>query len=136
MTNARSHDIIFKTDVRIVCSYHLFANIQELSVLKKHCLSRYFILIAIPVLIVFGCFIIHKNSEAESIGNKIDDVASYESVLICKGDTLWSIAEANLEQPTKAEIQAYVEEIAKINSISSTNIHAGNYILIPKYKNF
>lgn len=104
--------------------------------MKKICMCKYFIMIIVPVFILLCCVFICKDSEAESTGDKIDDVVAYESVLVCKGDTLWSIAEANLDQPTKAEICAYVEEIAAINSISSANIHAGNYILIPKYKTF
>lgn len=70
---------------------------------------------------------------AEGASESVDTVACYESVLICKGDSLWSIAEANMENPTNAEIRAYVDEIILLNNISSTCIHTGNYILIPKY---
>lgn len=70
---------------------------------------------------------------AEGASEPADAVVSYESVLICRGDSLWSIAEANLEHATNAEIRAYVDEIILLNNISSTCIHAGNYLLIPKY---
>lgn len=102
--------------------------------MKKIGLNKWAVLILAPVFILICCMFICKDSEAESTGDKIDDVVAYESVLVCKGDTLWSIAEANLEQPTEAEISAFVDEIASVNRISSANIHAGNYILVPRYK--
>lgn len=74
--------------------------------------------------------------EAESRGDKVDDVIAYESVLICRGDTLWSIAKERLEEPTNAEIQNYIDEIVSINNMSSSQIHTGNYILIPRYDTF
>lgn len=103
--------------------------------MRNICLKKLFVMIGLPVLVLVCCIAVCKNSEAESTGDKVDDVVAYESVLICKGDTLWSIAEANLETPSDAEVRAYVEEIASLNGISSTSrIHTGNYVLIPKYQ--
>lgn len=95
--------------------------------------GKLFFSIALPALILICCMSFGKSTDAESRGDKVDDVVAYESVLICKGDTLWSIAEANLDHPTNAEIRDYVEEIASINRISTKTIHTGNYILVPKY---
>lgn len=71
---------------------------------------------------------------AENAGNRVDDVVSYESVLVCQGSSLWSIAKEQLENPTNAEIQSYVQEIISLNNLVSTDIHAGNYIIVPKYE--
>lgn len=101
--------------------------------MKKIHFGKLIIGILLPVLVLICCISFYKNSEAESRADKVDDVVAYESVLICDGDTLWSIAEANLNEPTDAEIRDYVKEIAAINKISETNIHTGNYIIIPKY---
>ena len=95
---------------------------------------RLCIYIMLPVILLMCCIILCSRTNAESIGERVDDVVSYESVLVCKGDTLWSIAETNLDHPTNAEIIAYIDEIAAINGISSDNIHTGNYILLPRYK--
>lgn len=97
---------------------------------------KIFCCIVVPVIILICCVSFCINTNAETTGDRVDDVVSYESVLICKGDTLWSIAKANLQDPTDAEIQEYVDEIASINNISPTHIHTGNYILLPKYESF
>ncbi len=105
--------------------------------MKKLNLIKIFTVVTLPVfLLIISCFFLSENTEAESRGDKIDDVVAYESVLICRGDTLWSIAKDRLKDPTNAEIQEYVEEIVSVNHISSSQIHAGNYILIPKYDTF
>ncbi len=95
--------------------------------------GRVFGCIVLPIMLVvcFLCF--QHNSRAERIEGKIDDVIAYESVLVRKGDTLWSIAEANMQGASNAEIRAYVDEIAELNEISPTYIKAGKYIIVPKY---
>lgn len=69
----------------------------------------------------------------EGTEGRVAEAVIYEPVLICQGDSLWSIARANLEQPTNAKIQEYIKEIISLNNMSSTSIHEGNYILIPRY---
>lgn len=120
---------MFVSYVRIVCS--IFA--KEVFVMKKQIFHKITVYIALPAVILMCCLFLSRNTEAESSTERVDDVVSYESVLICKGDTLWSIARASLEDPTNEEIQAFVEEIASLNRISSANIHAGHYLLVPKY---
>ncbi|MCM1244217.1 MAG: LysM peptidoglycan-binding domain-containing protein [Roseburia sp.] len=105
--------------------------------MRKLNLIKIFTVIVLPVfLLAISCFFLSKNTEAESRGDKVDDVVAYESVLICKGDTLWSLASERLDEPTNAEIQSYIEEIVSINHMSSSQIHTGNYILIPRYDTF
>lgn len=91
-----------------------------------------FILIAIMVF-CGGLFVgTHSNAE-QSNSICFDDVVSYESVLVHKGDTLWSIAKSNLDHPSDAEVAAYVQEIVSLNQIEDNCIHMGNYILVPQY---
>lgn len=100
---------------------------------KKHIKKAVF-LVMLPVFVLACCILACQPSEAQSTGGRTDDVVAYESVLICRGDTLWTIAEANLDQPTEAEICEFVREIAELNDISPARIHAGNYLLIPRYR--
>lgn len=90
--------------------------------------------IAIPLIILTCTILFFTNIHAESTDKRVDDVVRYESVLICRGDSLWSIARANLDHPTNTEIQSYVDEIISLNKLTCTKIHTGNYILIPKYQ--
>lgn len=95
---------------------------------------RCFISILVSVLVLIACAIYFcPKIHAETTGERVDDVISYESVLVCQGNTLWSIARDHLDQPTNAEIQAYVQEIISLNNLSSCHIHSGNYILVPTY---
>lgn len=89
--------------------------------------------IAVPLIILTCIILFFTNIRAESTDKRVDDVVKYESVLICRGDSLWSIARANLNHPTNTEIRAYVDEIVSLNKLTCTKIHTGNYILIPKY---
>lgn len=89
--------------------------------------------IAVPLIILTCMILFFTDIHAESTGKRVDDVVRYESVLICRGDSLWSIARANLDHPTNTEIQSYVDEIISLNKLTCTKIHSGNYILIPKY---
>lgn len=87
-------------------------------------------------VIIFACvifFLTGIRAEGAEEGTP-DEVVGYESVLVRCGDSLWSIAEANMTDPTNAQIQAYVEEIVSLNDITSSRIHAGKYILLPKHR--
>ena len=87
-------------------------------------------------VIIFACAIFFLTGiRAEGAEERAaDEVIGYESVLVRCGDSLWSIAEANMMDPTNAQIQAYVEEIVSLNDITSSRIHAGKYILLPKHR--
>lgn len=102
--------------------------------MDKRNVRKSFFSVMLPVFVLVCCISACQSSEAQSTGDRTDDVVAYESVLICRGDTLWTIAEANLDQPTEAEIREFVREIAELNDVSPAHIHAGNYLLIPRYK--
>lgn len=107
--------------------------LQEVFVMRKIRYERVFGCIVLPVLVVICFLAFRQNSNAEMIEGRVDDVVAYESVLVQKGDTLWSIAEANMQGASNAEIRAYVDEIADLNDISPMYIKAGKYIIVPKY---
>ncbi len=100
---------------------------------KKH-VKKAFLLVMLPVFVLVCCISACQSSEAQSTGERTNEIVAYDSVLICRGDTLWTIAEASLNQPTEAEIHEFVTEIAELNDISPARIHAGNYLLIPRYR--
>ncbi len=61
---------------------------------------------------------------------------SYTSVLVREGDSLWSIAQAEIGRngmngTNDREIRDFIREVEKINNIDGERIHAGNYIIIP-----
>ena len=50
----------------------------------------------------------------------------YENVVVCKGDTLWSIAQ-NLD----GNVSKNIYNIRKINNLSSSSLYIGQELLIP-----
>ncbi len=89
---------------------------------------------AIPIFVLVCILSVCAGSiRVEGTEERVTEAAIYEPVRICRGDSLWSIARANLEHPTNERIQEYIKEIISLNNMSSTSIHEGNYILIPRY---
>lgn len=56
------------------------------------------------------------------------------SVRIEAGDTLWGLAKEYYSDEFSS-ITNYIEEIKRMNGLSSDKLYAGNYILIPQYSN-
>ena len=59
-------------------------------------------------------------------------VKYYKSIQIEPGDSLWSIAETYIDGHYST-IPEYIEEIKKINNLSSDTIHAYEYLMVAYY---
>ncbi len=101
--------------------------------MNKNLICKVMVLCVFPlILVLFLLLFTGAGDKNAQQSNAADHVVSYESVLICKGDTLWTIAASYLKGSSNAEIQQYVEEIASLNQIYPERIQAGKYIIIPK----
>lgn len=69
----------------------------------------------------------HANSKLDTVEKKC-----FTSVLIEGEDTLWSIALEHADEHYNS-VNEYVEEIKAINHLTSEQITAGNYLIIPYY---
>ena len=78
----------------------------------------FFALIAVIVLLICG--------------SRTSKTYSVESYGIDYGDTLWNIAEEY--KPNSISYSEYINTLYKLNDGLKTNIHAGQTILIPVYK--
>ena len=64
---------------------------------------------------------------------KAENISSgrvYRSVRIEADDTLWDIAEREMDS-TWSEKRDYIKEVERINNINSDNISAGDYLILP-----
>lgn len=52
---------------------------------------------------------------------------------VSKGDTLWSIAESNINYEFYDSIQDYVDEVTEINHLKDETIKVGQSIVIPYF---
>lgn len=57
----------------------------------------------------------------------------YKVIQIEEGDSLWSIAEENMD-PGFSDIHDYILEVKRCNQLDSDNITSGNYLMIPYYE--
>ncbi len=85
--------------------------------------------IASLLLIIVSLLIFSKTVTAEGDRDRIKIVASIE---IKKGDTLWTIAEDYMTDDYD-NINEYILEIKRSNSLSTDTIHTGHYLIVPYY---
>lgn len=81
-----------------------------------------FILLTMALILCLGTFAMGAQTEKEG---KI----YYESVEIHKGDTIWDIAEEYKTEGKKTE--RMVQDILELNGMKTTNIQAGESIIVP-----
>lgn len=59
----------------------------------------------------------------------------YTSIMVEKGDTLWSIAIEHMT-PGYEQIDEYIREVRRLNHLCGDHICAGEYLVIPKYHSY
>ena len=57
----------------------------------------------------------------------------YKSITVNNHDTLWSIAEEYMDEEHYDSITEYIEEVKRMNSLTSDTIHYGEHLIIPYY---
>ena len=62
-----------------------------------------------------------------------DDYKYYTSHMIMPGESLWSIAQENIDYVHYESVQNYIGEINFINGMTNSELHIGDYILIPYF---
>ena len=101
---------------------------------RKYEVRVHFSLIILGIFLILGlsvcCHVINSHAETSSDSNVNK---YYTSILIEKGDTLWSLAEKYADEQYYADTQIYIEEVIFINHLNSTEIIEGNYLVVPYY---
>lgn len=97
--------------------------------LSKICISAIAVFL-ITIILCTGSILLHTSC-TEAADNGTSQLY-YKSVQIEQGDSLWSIAEEYMN-PEFASIPDYIREIKRVNHISSDQIHAGAYLVVPYY---
>lgn len=82
------------------------------------------------LLVVLSVFVISKTVSASREGKRIKLVTCIE---VKPGDTLWDIASEYISDDYD-DMNQYIEEIKSSNGMTSDEIHSGNYIIVPYYK--
>ena len=64
--------------------------------------------------------------------NQHEPVKQYISIQIQSGETLWSIASEYVKD-TNVSKEEYIAEVTSVNNLKDSQIHSGQYIIIPEY---
>lgn len=101
---------------------------------KRQELRRKFVFSVMSALfvIVFAGSVFSMNAKANS-SKGAGDYKYYANYCIVPGDTLWNIAEANIDYNHYSSVKEYAKEIQKINKINGEHITNGTYIMLPYY---
>lgn len=91
------------------------------------------LLILSVVLALFLAFFIFSFSTQASDKEHQPSYKYFKSIQISAGDTLWSIAEDNMDAAHYVHTSDYVAEVKKMNSLKSDTIIAGSYLIVPYY---
>ncbi|MDE7184550.1 MAG: LysM peptidoglycan-binding domain-containing protein [Lachnospiraceae bacterium] len=102
---------------------------KRLNQIKLHMLA---LAISIVTVITLSFLFISFSIKANDRGHQ-PSCKYYKSIEITNGDTLWSIANDYFDSAYYKNTREYVSEIKKVNNLTSDEIVAGSYIIIPYY---
>ena len=113
---------------------NLYVNKVSYKKRKSRELTRKFVFSIMTALfvIVFVGSVFSMNAKANS-SKGAADYKYYANYCIVPGDTLWNIAEANIDYDHYSSIKEYAKEIQQINKITGDHITNGTYIMLPYY---
>lgn len=95
---------------------------------------RMIIAAAALVIIIFSSlgltsFLSDASEETSSNVSKV-----YTSVMVPYGSSLYEMASDHMDPDYYSDIDSYIKEVRFINHLSGDEIKAGNYLVIPVYK--
>lgn len=96
--------------------------------LRRRVAAAAVILCASAVIGVFGCSFL---SRAQSANRRIS-YKYFTSIQVQSGDTLYSIAQEYADEHYES-VYAYMEEVCLTNHMLDTDIHEGDYLIVPYY---
>ena len=83
-------------------------------------------------MMIFGLSVFSMTAKADT--NEYANMNKYyESHLIQQGETLWSIAEANMDDAHYDSVRDYIDEVTEVNGFTGDKLQSGNYILSPYF---
>lgn len=88
--------------------------------------------VSVFMVIVLSVLFLSFSTEANDFEHR-SSYKYYKSIEISKGDTLWSIANENFDPEHYSSAYEYINEVKKMNSLTSDTIVAGSHIIVPYY---
>ena len=92
-----------------------------------------FLILPATFLLLLIFFLILGDSVSAESGD-INEMKSYDTVLLKDGDTLSSVAASYAREYSYFSEEDYQEAIITLNNLSSEYVQAGSYLLLPQYR--
>lgn len=101
---------------------------------KEVARNKMMILLIITFVIVIGSIVYGTIFASAHAGSEEADMQYkyYKSIVIEDGDTLWSIASEYCDEHY-ADTQDYIDEIISTNQLKSSQIYAGQHLIVTYY---
>lgn len=100
--------------------------------IQRYKVKRLIILCIASICLIFVACTIFGNLLSFAHGSPEEDPVDfkyYKSIQIQPGDNLWDIASLYITEDYDS-VSSYIEEIKEINSLSTDELHAGEYLVI------
>ena len=91
-------------------------------------------MLVIPIIIVAALiWFSYSMINIPSAEERYEDM-EYYSVVVRSGDTLWSIAEDNIDENNPKDVRKIIYDIQKMNDLGDEFIQPGRLLKVPTYK--
>lgn len=94
--------------------------------------KRMLLLLAAMLMITIGSVIFGSSFTSAQAQETKPTYKYYKSIVIEKGDSLWSIAKEYMTSDYDST-QEYIEELVQLNSLTSETIHEGQHLVVAYY---
>ncbi len=100
---------------------------------RKKQVRRNIIMLVLTTIVLssFLIFFATMSTQASDMEHQVS-YKYFKSVYITQGDTLWSIAEANMDNHYSST-REYIKEVKQMNSLTSDRIECGSYLIVPYF---
>lgn len=100
-------------------------------------MKKNFLIIFMTICVIVTGTITMSGFRSNAKGNSIDGSCKYyKCITVSTDDTLWSIAEKYMDGQHYDCIGDYIEEVKRMNNLTTDMIHYGEYLIIPYYDSY
>lgn len=93
------------------------------------------IVIGLIAICMMSVFLITKVNVKAGNSNTANNDKRFTNYTVVSGDTLWDIAEENMDYDHYNSVYEYMRELKNMNNLKSDNIYVGQNLLITYYVN-
>ncbi len=88
-----------------------------------------FLFLALFAGFVFGSVI----ARTQSCMAQVNENKYFTNITVMEGDSLWSVAEQYMDEEHYSSIYDYMNELRKMNNLTSDNLYVGQNLVITYY---